>query len=91
MATHDTDDEVTIRLRRTAQSSAQSETTLPPIESFFSDSFLISRATSETAAGPPHDVLRDHQPHGQPELRQAAPFKALFEALEIEQERRGNL
>jgi hypothetical protein len=26
-----------------------------------------------------------------PELRQAAPFKALFEALEIEQDRRGNL
>ena len=37
MATHDTDDEVTIRLRRTAQSSAQSETTLPLIESVFPD------------------------------------------------------
>ena len=45
----------------------------------------------QAAARPPQPVLRNHQPHGPPALRQAAPFQGLFEALEIEQERRGNL
>jgi hypothetical protein len=44
----------------------------------------------QAAPGSPDPLLRDHLPPRLAELRKGN-FKAIFESLEIEQERRGNL